>query len=104
MKTIYWLGTSLDDLRGFPASVRVEAGTDLRLVQAGMDPRDWKPVPEVGAGVREIRNRTRDGAFRTFYVVESATDVFVLHVFQKKSERTAPRDIQKGRSRYRLIP
>lgn len=71
MKALHWIGTSLDDLRGFPANARAEAGTDLRLVQQGVDPRSWKPMPEVGRGVREIRNRTRDGAFRVFYVVET---------------------------------
>ena len=104
MKTVQWLGTSRSDLRGLPSSVRSEAGTDLRLVQWGLEPRDWKPMPTVGAGVREIRNRTSDGAFRTFYVVESATHLYVLHVFQKKSGRTSPKDIEKGRARYRLIP
>ena len=61
-------------------------------------------MPDVGAGVREIRVRTRDGAFRAFYVVESATDVYVLHAFHKKSQKTTARDIEKGKSRYRLIP
>ncbi|WP_170298345.1 type II toxin-antitoxin system RelE/ParE family toxin [Pseudoxanthomonas jiangsuensis] len=61
-------------------------------------------MPDVGAGTREIRVRTRDGAFRVFYVVESATDVYVLHAFQKKSQKTAASDLEKGKARYRLIP
>ena len=61
-------------------------------------------MPEIGRGVREIRNRTKDGAFRVFYVVESATDVYVLHAFQKKSQRTSALDLEKGKSRYKLIP
>ena len=43
-------------------------------------------------------------AFRVFYVVESATDVYVLHAFQKKSQKTAASDLEKGKARYRLIP
>jgi phage-related protein len=104
MKKLHWLGASLDDLRSFPAAARLEAGIDLRLVQQGVEPRDWKPMPDVGRGVREIRNRTQEGAFRVFYVVESATDVYVLHAFQKKTERTRHRDIALARSRYTLIP
>ena len=61
-------------------------------------------MPEVGRGAREIRNRTKDGAFRVFYVVESATDVYVLHAFQKKSQRTSALDLEKGKARYKLIP
>jgi phage-related protein len=104
MKNLHWIGSSLSDLRAFPADARVEAGTDLRLVQQGVDPRDWKPMPEVGRGVREIRNRSQDGAFRVFYVVEGRTDVYVLHAFQKKTQRTAAKDLAKGRARYKLIP
>lgn len=98
------MGTSLADLRAFPATAKQEAGTDLRLVQHGVDPRDWKPMPSVGAGVREIRNRTADGAFRVLYVVENATDVYVLHAFQKKTQGTPKKDLSKARSRYKLIP
>lgn len=94
----------MDDLKAFPANVRSEAGTDLRLIQQGVDPRSWKPMPSIGAGVREIRIRTMDGAFRVFYVVESSTDVYVLHAFQKKTQRTSIHNIAKGKSRYELIP
>ena len=103
MKELHWIGTSLDDLRGFPTDARAEAGTDLRLVQQGVDPRDWKPMPEVGAGTREIRVRTKDGAFRVFYVVENATDVYALHAFQKKTQKTRKEDIELAARRYRLV-
>ena len=104
MKTLYWLGTSLEDLKAFPADVRVEAGTSLRLVQQGAEPRDWKPMPDVGKGAREIRIRDQAGAFRVFYVVESGDAVYVLHAFQKKTQRTSKQDLDKGKARYKLIP
>ena len=44
MKALYFLGTSLDDLRDFPTDPRQEAGYELRRVQSGLDPRDWKPM------------------------------------------------------------
>ena len=104
MKQLHWIGSSLEDLRAFPVTAKVEAGTDLRLVQQGLEPRDWKPMSDIGAGVREIRNRTAEGAFRVFYVVENATDVYVLHAFQKKTQKTPAKDIEKGKARYKLIP
>nr|WP_275584494.1 type II toxin-antitoxin system RelE/ParE family toxin [Stenotrophomonas sp. NLF4-10] len=103
MKELFWLGTSRDDLKEFPFEARREAGTDLRMVQQGVDPRDWKPMPTVGKGVREIRVRIPDGAYRVFYVVESATAVYVLHAFQKKTQRTSQQDLDKGKARYKLI-
>ena len=48
-KVLYWLGASLEDLRKLPDGVKSEVGLDLYLVQCGMPPRDWKPIPEVGA-------------------------------------------------------
>jgi len=104
MKELFWLGTSRDDLKEFPLEARKEAGTDLRLVQQGVEPRDWKPMPTVGKGVREIRIRMPDGAYRVFYVVENAAAVYVLHAFQKKTRRTSQQDLDKGKTRYKLIP
>jgi phage-related protein len=48
-------GSSLDDLRNFPDEARRAAGFELRAVQNGLEPSDWKPMRAVGPGVREIR-------------------------------------------------
>ena len=55
MKALRFVGSSLDDLRDFPAEARRQAGFDLYAVQRGLEPSDWKPMPDVGAGVQEIR-------------------------------------------------
>ena len=36
--------------------------------------------------------------------VEGAADVYVLHAFHKKSQRTSALDLSKGKARYKLIP
>ena len=56
-ETGYLDGNSKADLVAFPEEVRREIGYQLEHVQEGMDPDDWKPMPTVGAGVREIRVR-----------------------------------------------
>ena len=55
-KPIDWRGSSLDDLREFPESARREAGYELRKLQRGEAPDDWRPFPEVGPGVKTPRN------------------------------------------------
>ena len=66
-----WLGSSLADVRAFPDVARQRAGYALGLVQQGLEPPDWRPMPSVGLGVSEIRVRTgRD--FRLFYVAKYA--------------------------------
>jgi phage-related protein len=103
MKSLHFVGNSREDLRAFDSAVRYEAGVDLRRVQSGLEPRDWKPMKTIGAGVREIRIRDRAGAFRVFYVVESEEAVYVLHAFQKKTQTTAKRDVELGKTRYKQI-
>jgi phage-related protein len=99
VKLIVFLGSSLDDLRGFPADARRQAGYQLDRVQRGLDPDDWRPMPSIGAGVREIRVRERAGAFRVIYVATFADAVYVLHAFQKKTRQTAKRDLDLAASR-----
>jgi phage-related protein len=101
VKPIAFLGGSLDDLRGFPADARRQAGYQLDRVQRWRDPDDWRPMPSIGAGVREIRVRERAGAFRVIYVATFADVVYVLHAFQKKTRQTAKRDVDLAALRLR---
>jgi len=100
-KPLRFRGNTLDDLRGFPATARREAGFELDKVQTGFDPTDWKPMNTVGQGVREIRIRDRDGAFRVIYVAKFESAVYVLHCFQKKTQATSKADLDLAESRYR---
>lgn len=101
LKPVAFHGDSLDRLRDFPAEVRQHAGQELYRVQTGRDRSDWKPMPTIGAGVREIRLRDASGAFRVVYVATFADAVHVLHAFQKKSQKTAPRDLDLAAARLR---
>lgn len=92
-KPIEFCGSSLGDLRAFPEDVRREAGHQLDQVQQGREPDDWKPMPSIGAGVREIRIREASGAFRVIYVAKFEAAIFVLHCFQKKTQKTSRADV-----------
>ncbi|MBP6531208.1 MAG: type II toxin-antitoxin system RelE/ParE family toxin [Burkholderiales bacterium] len=73
----------------------------MDLVQHGQMPEDWKPMPTIGQGVQEIRIRDAAGAFRVVYVAKFADAVYVLHCFQKKTQRTSKPDLDLAESRYR---
>lgn len=73
------------------------------MVQIGREPGDWKPMPAVGAGVREIRVRDEAGAFRVFYVAKFLEAVYALHCFNKKSQQTVAKDIALGRRRLKEL-
>jgi phage-related protein len=100
-KEIRWVGSSLDDLLAFPKAPRKEAGFQLGKVQAGLDPTDWKPFDEVGAGTREIRIGDAKGIFRVMYVAKFEEAVYVLHCFQKKTQATSKQDRDIAAARYR---
>lgn len=102
-KPIVFLGSSLDDLRAFPLAARREAGFQLDQVQHGGEPSDWKPMASVGPGVREIRIRDVLGAYRVLYLAKLADAVYVLHCFQKKTEKTAKSDLALATRRYREL-
>ena len=102
-KDIIWVGSVRADLGALPEDARRQLGLDLREVQRGREPRDWKPMPSVGAGVVEIRVRDRDGAFRLFYVAKFAEAIYVLHAFQKKAQRTPVLDLELARARHAAV-
>jgi len=103
MKPPRFLGTARRDLAAFPELARRQAGYELFMVQVGREPADFKPLPAVGSGAYEIRIRDAAGAFRVVYVVKFEKAVYVLHAFQKKTQKTSRADIELAVRRYRLI-
>ena len=101
MKAVVFLGDSLSRLREFPESARATAGFQLHQLQRGLDPDDWKPMGTIGPGVSEIRIREASGAFRVIYLAKLEDRVLVLHAFQKKTQKTAQKDIDLAAARLR---
>lgn len=50
-------------------------------------------MPSIGQGVREIRIWDEAGTFRVVYIARFAEAIFVLHCFQKKTDKTARTDL-----------
>ena len=93
-KPLILLGSSRRDLRAFPELPRRLAGFQLRRVQQGLDPDDWKPMPTVGPGVREIRIHI-EGARRVFYVATLADAVLCASCVREEvpeDHEARPRD------------
>lgn len=97
-KPLYWLGSSLVDLRGFPDAVRRAVGYELGQVQQGLMPSDWKPMTTVGVGVYEIRLHTGT-EHRVFYVAKFEEGIYVLHAFEKRTRQTPQSEIVLARRR-----
>ena len=98
-KLIYWVGSSRQEIANFPKEARRKPGFQLRAIQRGQKPTDFKPMSTIGKGVEEIRIWTGE-AYRIFYVARFEEAVYVLHAFQKKTQKTSKRDIELGKKRY----
>src|SRR5262245_19984861 len=101
-KPIAWVGSSRSDLRKFPQEARRKAGFELRAVQREQEPSDFKPMPVVCPGTYELRIQT-DDAYRVFYVAKFEEAIYVLHAFQKKTQKTSKHDLAIGRQRYQTV-
>jgi len=82
---------------------RKEAGHQLSLVQAGLDPDDWRPFDVVGQGTKEIRINLNDGWYRVMYIAKFPEAVYVLHCFKKKTAVTSKHDKDITAARYRAV-
>ncbi|MEP6484538.1 MAG: type II toxin-antitoxin system RelE/ParE family toxin [Rudaea sp.] len=102
MKATIFVGSSLNDLRAFPEEARREAGFEIDQLQRGEEPSDWRPMSQIGAGVREIRIHA-GGAFRIIYVAAFDESVYVLHAFRKKTQTTSKRDIDLASERLKQL-
>lgn len=102
MKPVVWMGDSLERMRRASPEIRSDAGYQLELVQDGEMPTDFRPIPDVGNVVVEIRMH---GVleFRVFYLARFAEAVYVLHSFEKKTQATRLGDLELGRRRDRAL-
>ncbi len=94
---------ALHDVRAFPKDAKKVAGFQLRRVQRGANPDEFKPMPEIGSGVNEIIVDTADGWFRVMYVPKFEEAVYVLHSFQKKTNKTSQADKDIAKRRYKGV-
>jgi phage-related protein len=101
-KPIKWMGDSLKDLKALPSDVVSAIGFQLHVIQHGLEPDNWSPMPTVGSGATEIRFKDKDGWYRVIYVAKFESAIYVLHSFQKKTNATSQQDIDLASDRYKL--
>jgi phage-related protein len=102
-KPLEWLGDSRKALQSFPQAAQRIAGFELRNIQKGKQPADFKPMPSIGAGVEEVRVWVDQGTYRVIYIARLPEAVYVLHAFQKKSQQTSQRELALARARLEQL-
>ncbi len=87
-KPVEWIGSSRDELRGFPQDVRRVMGQAIDDAQCGGEHLAAKALKGFGGrGVLEIVDDFDGDTYRAVYTVRFAGVVYVLHAFQKKSRK-----------------
>jgi phage-related protein len=86
MKEIEFLGNSLRAISEFPREARQAAGRQLAKVQNGKPPDDFKPMPDIGKGVEEIRVRDQSGIYRVIYTARLADAIYSSACISKKDD------------------
>lgn len=103
-KRVEFAGDTQKRLRSWPETARRKAGFEIRRLQSGEQPTDFKPVPSIGPGVEELRvwddsNRT----YRVIYMARLADAVHVLHAFQKTTQQMEKKDHELAKRRYAAL-
>ena len=69
-KPVFWVGSSQEDLRAFPAEVRVVMGVALYFAQKGAKHQDVRPLKGFGgASVLEVVEDYNTDTYRAVYTV-----------------------------------
>ena len=86
-KPLYWVASSLKDLKSMPEVIQKSFGTALRHVQYGESPYLVKALSGFRSGsVLQLSEDHDRSTYRAVYTVKFPGAVYVLHVFQKKSK------------------
>lgn len=86
-KKVIWIGDSKERLKEFPEDVQKGIGYALGFAQRGETHPHAKLLKGLGSGVFEIIENSNSGTYRAIYVVQLSNELYVLHVFQKKSKK-----------------
>ena len=87
-KVVEWVGSSLVELRSFPADVRRVVGQALDDAQKGGEHPSVKALKGFGGrSILEVVDDFDGDTYRAVYTVRFAGALYVLHVFQKKSNK-----------------
>jgi len=103
MKEIIFVNKSLESIKSFSIGAKRDTGHQLDRVQRGLEPNNWKPMTSIGTGAQEIRIKESDGIYRVIYVAKFKEAIYVLHAFNKKTQKTNKRDIDVAKEAYKQV-
>jgi len=90
-------------VNGWPANVRKAVGDDIRRVQRGDEPRNWKPLTGFAVAAGEVRHKSGARVVYSVAFVKESGKVFIADAFMKDSrEKSEMRKDDRERIKARL--
>lgn len=89
----------------WPTEIKRDIGFQLSKVQQGMNPDNFREMPSVGEGVREIKIQDEDKSqYRLIYVAKFSEGIYAFHaITKKKTQKTSDNDIKLAKKRLKEI-
>jgi len=103
LAAVVWEGDSVDVLRSFPKMIMRKFGADIFNLQRGERPKSFRPMPSVGRGVMELKQRDDAGWYRIIYLSRVNDVFYMLHTFRKQSAKTSQKDIAVAKTRLKAV-
>jgi phage-related protein len=100
---IAWEGDSREVISSFPDEAKHNLGFDLRLLQQGQQPGDYRSMSSIGRGVFELRDQDERAWYRVIYLSRVRDVIHVLHCFEKRSRETPMREVNLARQRLKAV-
>jgi phage-related protein len=100
---IVWEGDSKDVLSAFPEGVKQNLGFELWQLQQGARPKDYRPLPSIGAGVFELRDQDERAWYRVVYLSRMKDVIYVLHCFEKKGRVMPRKEFETAKRRLKAV-
>jgi phage-related protein len=105
-RPISWIKAARKDFERFPLPVQSVCLAALTIAAESGKADIVKPFKGIGSGIFEIALPWRGDAFRVVYAVQIAEELWVLHVFQKKSThgiKTPQHEVELIESRLKRL-
>ena len=90
-------------ISSFPDAAKQNLGFQLRLLQQGQQPTDYRAMSSVGPGAFELRDQDERAWYRVIYLSRVRDVIHVLHCFEKRSRETPRKEINMARQRLKAV-
>ena len=105
-RPVSWIKAALKKFERFPEGAKSICLAALTIAAEGGRADIAKPIRGLGSGLFEIALPFKGDAFRVVYAVQLAEEIWVVHVFQKKSTqgiKTPQREIDLTKDRLKRL-